>query len=177
MKAVCSLACWRVQEPTLQRSKTSFHGILQLLFCPLELFVFLGKTTGSSQGFFVFLFFWVVVVGGGYCYSTAHNHRHNLLIHLLFPTRGVPKLCWETANPLRCEHICRGTLVEDRCQPAPALQATGDQQQPAFHQGSPYREQALQAQQTVSETAKNSPAEAEVGGTRTRGKNIYTAAC
>lgn len=80
---------------------------------PLELFAFLGQT--MRRVFF------------GYCYPMAYSHRHSLLIHVLFPTRGVPKLCWEAANPLRCKHICRGTLVEDGCQPAPALQAAGDQ--------------------------------------------------
>lgn len=128
------------------------------------------------------LFFWDKQQGLdsflGYCHPTGHSRQHDLLIHALCPTRGVPKLCWEPANPLRCEHICGGTLVEDGRQPAPALQAVGDQQQPAFHQGSPHCKQALQPQQAVPETAQNSRAEAEVRGTPgTRGSNIYPAAC
>lgn len=38
-----------------------------------------------------------------------------------FYSRGVPKLCWKVANPLRREHICRGALVEDGWGSAPTL--------------------------------------------------------
>lgn len=81
---------------------------------------------------------------------------------LLSSSRGIPKLCWKAANALRRKHICCGTLMEDRCQPTPALQATGDQQPAALHQSSPHRQQALQTQQKVPSTAQNHPAEAEV---------------
>lgn len=67
--------------------------------------------------FFVFL----------YCHPAVYGHRQSLLIHVLLPTRGVPKLRWEPANPFRCKHICRGALVEDGCQPPTAIQAAGDQ--------------------------------------------------
>lgn len=102
-----------------QNNKTCFSGALQLLLC------FCGQTMRRS--FCVVFFFYFLFFLYKCCYPGAHNCRQSLLIHVLLPTRGVPKLCWEIANRLCCKHICRGALVEDRCQPAPALQAPGDQ--------------------------------------------------